>query len=60
MKIKCAAILYNGIVYEGNSHAEIGIKMIEVRYVKLLILQDKIRGLLQNVENMLIEKKLWK
>ena len=29
MKIKCAAILYDGKIYEGKSHSEIGIKMIE-------------------------------
>jgi hypothetical protein len=28
MRIKCAAIRYNGKIYEGNSHAEIGIKMV--------------------------------
>ena len=28
MKIKCAAILYNGVIYEGQSHCEIGLKMV--------------------------------
>lgn len=28
IRIKCAAIKYNGKIYEGNSHAEIGLKMI--------------------------------
>lgn len=29
MRIKCAAIRYNGEIYEGKSHAEIGIKMVK-------------------------------
>jgi len=29
MKIKCAAIRYNGQIYEGASHAKIGIKMVQ-------------------------------
>lgn len=29
MRIKCAAIRYNGNIYEGNSHYEIGSKMIK-------------------------------
>ena len=29
MKIKCAAILYRGRVYEGRSHPEIGHKMLK-------------------------------
>ena len=28
MRIKCAAILHNGNIYEGNSHCEIGLKMV--------------------------------
>jgi hypothetical protein len=28
MRIKCAAIRYKGKIYEGDSHAEIGIKMV--------------------------------
>lgn len=27
-RIKCAAIIYNGKVYEGSTHSEIGIKMV--------------------------------
>ena len=29
MRIKCAAIRYNGQIYEGRRHAEIGIKMVD-------------------------------
>jgi len=29
VRIKCAAILYDDIIYEGRSHAEIGRKMID-------------------------------
>jgi len=29
MKIKCAAIIHNDIIYEGRSHAEIGWKMLD-------------------------------
>jgi hypothetical protein len=29
MRIKCAAIKYHGKIYEGASHCEIGLKMIE-------------------------------
>ena len=29
MKIKCAAIRYNGQIYDGESHAKIGIKMVQ-------------------------------
>jgi hypothetical protein len=28
MKIKCAAIIYNGTIYEGESHCKIGHKML--------------------------------
>lgn len=28
MRIKCAAIRYNDQIYEGNSHSEIGLKMV--------------------------------
>jgi hypothetical protein len=28
MRIKCAAIRYNGKIYEGNKHCEIGLRMI--------------------------------
>ena len=27
-KIKCAAIILNGVIYEGDSHCEIGCKMV--------------------------------
>ena len=27
-KIKCAAIILNGIIYEGDSHCNIGLKMV--------------------------------
>jgi hypothetical protein len=28
MKIKCAAILHDGIIYQGENHRDIGLKMI--------------------------------
>lgn len=28
MRIKCAAILYNGVIYEGESHSEIGLELV--------------------------------
>ena len=28
MRIKCAAIRYKGNIYEGSSHAEIGLRMV--------------------------------
>lgn len=28
MRIKCAAILHNGVIYEGQSHCEIGLAML--------------------------------
>ena len=30
MRIKCAAILHEDVIYEGRSHAEIGWKMLDI------------------------------
>jgi hypothetical protein len=34
MKIKSAAIIYKGTIYQGNSHCEIGLKMLKDKVCK--------------------------